>query len=39
MAKLDRPRSSEWADATTSNLFKSVAEYLFDYYSIPPDKK
>jgi len=39
LAKLDRPRSSEWADTTTSNLFKSVAEYLFDYYSIPPDKK
>lgn len=39
LAKLDRPRSSEWADTTTSNLFKSVAEYLYSYYSIPPDKK
>lgn len=39
MAKLDHPRTSEWADTTTSNLFKSVAEYLYDYYSIPPDKK
>lgn len=39
LAKLDRPRSSEWADSTTSNLFKSVAEYLYEYYSIPPDKK
>ena len=39
LAKLDRPRSSEWADTTTSNLFKSVAEYLYGYYSIPPDKK
>ncbi len=39
MAKLDRPRSSEWADVTTSNLFKGVAEYLFEYFSIPPDKK
>ena len=38
LAKLDRPRSSEWADLTTSNLFKSVAEYLFEYYSIPPDR-
>jgi cell division protein FtsI/penicillin-binding protein 2 len=38
LAKLDRPRSSEWADLTTSNLFKSVAEFLYDYYSIPPDK-
>lgn len=39
LAKLDRPRSSEWADTTTSNLFKSVAEYLYEYYSIPPDRK
>lgn len=38
LAKLDRPRSSEWADNTTSNLFKSVASYLYEYYSIPPDK-
>lgn len=38
LAKLDRPRSSEWADQTTSNLFKSVAEYLFEYYSLPPDR-
>ncbi len=39
LAKLDRPRSSEWADNTTSNLFKSVAEYLFEYYSYPPDRR
>lgn len=39
LAKLDRPRSSEWADTTTSNLFKSVCEYLFEYYSMPPDRK
>lgn len=38
LAKLDRPRSSEWANNTTSILFKEIAEYLFDYYSIPPDK-
>ncbi len=38
LAKLDRPRSSEWADNTTSNLFKGVAEFLFEYYSLPPDK-
>lgn len=39
LAKLDHTRSSEWADTTTSNLFKSVAEYLFEYYSLPPDRK
>ncbi len=38
LAKLDRPRSSEWANQTTSNLFKEIAEYLFEYYSIPPDR-
>ncbi|MBD3328580.1 hypothetical protein GF340_04715 [Candidatus Peregrinibacteria bacterium] len=37
-AKLDRPRTSEWADSTTSHLFSDVATYLYDYLGIPPDK-
>ena len=39
LAKLDRPRSSEWADSTTSFMFKDIANFLYEYYSIPPDKK
>lgn len=36
--KLDRPRSSEWADSTAAILFKDIATYLYDYLGIPPDK-
>lgn len=39
LTKMDRPRSSEWADATAAVLYHDIAEYLFSYYSIPPDKK
>jgi cell division protein FtsI/penicillin-binding protein 2 len=39
LIKFDRPRSSEWADSTVAPLFKDVAAFLYDYYSIPPDKK
>ncbi len=38
LVKLDRPRSSEWASETAAPLFKEMAEYLYEYYSIPPDK-
>ncbi len=39
LAKLDHPRTVEWADATAGVLLHDIMEYLFDYYSIPPDKK
>lgn len=35
---LERPRTSEWADATAAPLFAEVAQFLYDYYNIPPDK-
>ncbi len=37
--KMDHPRTTEWADSTSGVLFHNVAQYLFNYYSIPPDKK
>jgi len=37
--KLDRPRSSEWADSTAAFLFRDIATYLYDYLGIPPDKE
>lgn len=37
--KFDRPRSSEWADATAVYLYRDVAAYLYEYMGIPPDKK
>ncbi len=39
LAKLDHPRTVEWADSTAGILLHDVMEYLFNYYSIPPDKK
>lgn len=39
LVKLDKPRQSEWADATAAPLFAHLAEFLFDYFNIPPDKK
>lgn len=39
LSKMSRPRTVEWADSTAAVLYHDVAEYLFTYYSIPPDKK
>ncbi|MBT3704638.1 penicillin-binding protein 2 [Candidatus Peregrinibacteria bacterium] len=36
--KFDRPRASEWGAATAAVTFQRIADYLFDYYNIPPDK-
>ncbi len=38
IVKIDRPRSSLWGDATAAPVFKDVAEFLLDYYNIPPDR-
>ncbi len=39
LVKFDKPKTVEWADATSAPTFKQLAEFLFDYYNIPPDKK
>ena len=36
--KLDRPRTSEFASNTSAIAFKEIAEYLYEYLGIPPDK-
>ncbi len=38
LVKLDHPRESEWGSSTAAPTFSKVAEYLFNYYNIPPDK-
>ena len=38
LVKLDRPRASEWGSETAAPIFSDIAEFLFDYYNIPPDK-
>lgn len=39
LAKINRPRSDVWADATAGPLLHDIAAFLFNYYSLPPDKK
>lgn len=39
MVKMDHPRTSEWAEQTSGQVFHKVIEFLFDYYSVPPDKE
>lgn len=38
IVKMDRPRSSQWAEGTSGQVLKKVMAYLYDYYSVPPDK-
>lgn len=38
VVKLDYPRTSVWGSETAAPTFSRVAEYLFNYYNIPPDK-
>lgn len=39
LIKFDRPRASEWGSNTAAPTFSEIAQYLFSYYNIPPDKK
>ena len=38
LIKFDHPRASEWGSSTAAPTFQKIANYLFDYYNIPPDK-
>jgi len=37
LIKLDKPRSSEWAVVVLAPLFNNISDYLFDYFSVPPN--
>lgn len=38
ITKIDRPRSSQWADQTAAPLFKEISEFLVQYYNLPPER-
>ncbi|MFH1533627.1 MAG: penicillin-binding protein 2 [Nitrospirota bacterium] len=38
LIKFDRPNANQWGSQTAAPTFSKIAEYLFDYYNIPPDK-
>lgn len=35
---IERPRTNEWGSTTAAPLFGEIADFLYDYYNIPPDK-
>ncbi len=39
LVKMDKPRTTEWAEGTSGQVLHKIMEFLFDYYSIPPDKE
>lgn len=38
VVKMDRPKNSEYAEANAGPVFHEIAEFLVNYYNIPPDK-
>ena len=36
LVKLDRPKSATFAESTAGPVFHDLAQYLFNYYKIPP---
>jgi len=38
LVKIDKPKTSPWAEAVAVPVFKELAEGLFDYLGIPPDE-
>jgi len=39
LVKLDRPRKDNFGSKSAAPLFKDIAEFLFEYYGLPPDEK
>ena len=37
LVKYDYPKVSQWGSETAAVTFSKVAEFLFQYYGIPPD--
>jgi len=36
LVKLDKPKGVRWAETTVVPIFKEIAQYLFNYFEIPP---
>lgn len=37
LVKLDYPKTSQWGSETAAGTFRRVADFLFDYYNVPPE--
>ncbi len=38
LVKYDYPKVSQWGSETAAVTFRSIAEFLFNYFEIPPDR-
>ena len=38
IVRLDRPRTSQWSEATSSPTWQNAAKYLLEYYKVPKNK-
>jgi len=38
LVKMDRPKTSPWADSTAMPLFDELTRFLLQYFAIPPDR-
>lgn len=36
--KMDKPRSVQWAESTAAPLFGSLAQFMLNYYGVPPEE-
>jgi cell division protein FtsI/penicillin-binding protein 2 len=39
LVKLDRPKKDDFGSKSAAPLFRDIAQFLFEYYGIPPDEK
>jgi cell division protein FtsI/penicillin-binding protein 2 len=38
LVKLDRPKKDDFGSKSAAPLFRDIAQFLFDYFNIPPDE-
>ena len=38
VTRIDHPRTTQWASATAAPLFGEIADFLLQYYSLPPER-
>ena len=39
IVKIERPRSAQYSETTSSTVFSKIAKYLFNYYGIPKNEQ
>ncbi len=38
VTKIDRPRTTQWADQSAAPLFQKIGTFLMEYYNVPPER-